>query len=223
MTPAGVLTDIEGTTTPLAFVHEVLFPYARARLPAFCARHAGAPVLDAVREAAAGRPPLQALLEWMAADAKIAPLKTIQGMIWAEGYAAGEITGVLYPDVAPALRRWHAAGLRLNVYSSGSEAAQRLLFRHSDAGDLSGLFGGYFDTGVGAKREAASYARIASAVALPRGALLFLSDVEAELDAAGQAGLMTCQLLRPADRTVAGTRHPVAKDFDEAAARFSLG
>ncbi len=222
MTPAGVLTDIEGTTTPLAFVHEVLFPYARARLPGFCASHAGAPVMDAVR-AEVGGDPLEALLGWMAADAKVAPLKTIQGMIWAEGYAAGELTGKLYPDVAPALRRWHGAGLRLNVYSSGSEAAQRLLFAHSDAGDLSGLFDGFFDTSVGLKRDAASYARIVAATGLAAATLLFLSDVEAELDAAGAAGLVTCQLVRPADRTAAGTRHPTAADFDEVAARFDLG
>ena len=223
MTPAGLLTDIEGTTTPLAFVHQVLFPYARARLPAFCARHAGAPVLDAVREAAPGQAPLQALLAWMAADAKIAPLKTIQGMIWAEGYAAGELTATLYPDVAPTLRRWHGAGLRLNVYSSGAVAAQRLLFRHSGDGDLSDLFDGFFDTAMGPKRDAASYTAIASAIGLAAGKLLFLSDVEAELDAAGQAGMLTCQLVRPADRTLAATRHPVAQDFDEVAARFSLG
>ncbi len=223
MKPAAVLTDIEGTTTPLAFVHDVLFPYARARLPAFCVQHANDPVLDAVKTEAAGADPLRALLGWMAADAKIAALKTIQGMIWAEGYAAGELAAVLYPDVAPALRRWHRAGLRLNVYSSGSQAAQRLLFAHSGEGDLTGLFEGFFDTDAGPKRAAASYRGIAAALGLPAGSLLFLSDVEAELDAAGEAGLSTCQLVRPVDRTVAGARHAVAGDFKEVAARFSLG
>lgn len=223
MTPLdGVLTDIEGTTTPLAFVHDVLFPYALARLPAFCARHADDPVMDEVKAQAAGAAPLDALRGWMAADMKIAPLKTIQGLIWAEGYATGALTGALYPDVPPALRRWVKAGLRLYVYSSGSVAAQRLLFRHSAAGDLSGLFQGFFDTAAGPKRDAASYAGIARVANLSPGALLFLSDVEAELDAAAASGLQTCQLARPEDGTLAGTRHQVAAEFGEVARRFKL-
>jgi enolase-phosphatase E1 len=160
--PAAIVTDIEGTTTRIAFVHEVLFPYARARLEGFLRAHADRPDVAAAladtARLAPGIAPLAALLGWMDQDAKIGPLKAIQGMIWNDGYAAGALTGELYPDVAPCLRRWRSAGVRLFVYSSGSVAAQKLLFRHSSAGDLEGLFSGFFDTGVGPKREAASYA-----------------------------------------------------------------
>jgi enolase-phosphatase E1 len=215
--PGAILTDIEGTTTPIAFVRDVLFPYARARLPAFLEAHAADPeVAAAVAEAerlAEGRDALSALLGWLDADAKVTPLKTLQGLIWNEGYRRGELKGVIYPDVPPVLRRWHAAGLRLYVYSSGSEAAQRLLFGHSDAGDLAGLFSGFFDTRVGAKREAGSYAAIARAVALPAGEILFLSDIGQELDAATASGMQTCQLVRQTDGTIAWDGHAHAADF----------
>jgi len=220
--PAALLTDIEGTTTPISFVHEVLFPYARARLPAFCESHRHDAVMAEVARLAAGADVLDTLLGWMARDEKIGVLKTIQGMIWAEGYRNGDITGALYDDVPPALRRWAKAGLRLYVYSSGSVAAQKDLFGHSAAGDLTPLFQGFFDTGVGPKREAASYGLICRGANISAGEYLFLSDVEAELDAAAAAGLRTCQLVRAADGTVAGTRHEVAADFREVAVKFRL-
>ena len=224
--PLAVVTDIEGTTTRIAFVHDVLFPYARARLPAFLAARAGdedvAAVLAEVTRLAPDAPPLETLLAWIDADAKITPLKTLQGLIWAEGYESGALRGELYPDVAPALRRWHAAGTRLYVYSSGSEAAQRQLFGHAQDGDLTGLFSGFFDTRVGAKREAASYAAIAHAACLERGSALFLSDVGAELDAAAAAGWRTCQLVRPQDGTAPAEGHAQAADFDDVGRLFSL-
>lgn len=208
-----VVTDIEGTTTPIAFVHDVLFPYARRALPAYVAAHPDDPdVLEASRLAPDGDA-LAALLGWMDADAKIGPLKSLQGTLWREGYLAGEIGGVLYPDVAPALRRWHAAGARLCVYSSGSVPAQRLLFGHTAEGDLCPLFSGFFDTRTGAKRAVGSYAEIARVLAVAPDRCLFLSDVEAELDAATAAGLQTCQLVRPGDGTVASARHPTQADF----------
>ncbi len=215
--PAAILTDIEGTTTPIAFVHRVLFPYARARLPAFCAAHAGEPVLAEVPE-----PVLATLLGWMDRDEKISALKTIQGMIWAEGYEAGDFTGEIYADVPPALRRWAKAGLRQYVYSSGSVAAQKLLFGYTPEGSLLPLFQGFFDTKVGPKRVAASYADIARGANVPAGEFLFLSDVEAELDAAAEAGFLTCQLLRAEDGTVASARHETAADFIEVARKFGL-
>ncbi|MDE2515171.1 MAG: acireductone synthase [Rhodospirillales bacterium] len=225
-TVAAILTDIEGTTTPIAFVHTTLFPFAAARLGDFLAAHAADPavaaILAEVRALAPGVDPLAALRGWMAADAKVTPLKTLQGLIWADGYASGALTATLYPDVAPALRRWAAAGRRLAVYSSGSIAAQRLLFGHSDAGDLTGLFSGWFDTTTGAKRDAASYRAIAAALGLPAAAILFLSDVTAELDAAVAAGLRACQLVRAQDGTQPGTAHPVAADFDGVADLFGL-
>lgn len=222
MIVSAVLTDIEGTTTPISFVHSVLFPYARARLPLFCEIHADDPVMGEVARLAPDRPLLETLLGWMDEDAKITPLKTIQGMLWAQGYLRGDLTGDLYPDVAPALRRWSKAGLRLLVYSSGSETAQKLLFGHTAEGDLTPLFQGFFDTRVGPKREPGSYQAICRGANIAPGECLFLSDVEAELDAAALSGLQTCQLVRRADGTVASARHFVAADFEAVAAQFKL-
>jgi enolase-phosphatase E1 len=210
---AAIVTDIEGTTTPIAFVHELLFPYARARLPAYVAANPNDPdVLEAARLAADGDA-LAALLGWMDADAKVAPLKSLQGRLWHEGYRTGALQAVLYPDVAPALRRWYAAGKRLCVYSSGSVEAQKLLFGHTAEGDLCPLFSAYFDTRTGPKREPASYTSIAGAIGVAPSACLFLSDVEAELDAASKAGMQTCQLVRPEDGTIPSKRHPGHADF----------
>ncbi len=170
----AILTDIEGTTTSLSFVHETLFPYACARLPAWVAAHGG---------------DLAQLLAWMDADAKVTELKDIQGQIWAVGYAAGELQGQVYPDAAEALQRWHADGRVLAVFSSGSVPAQKLIFGHSDQGDLAPLFSGWFDTTTGPKRDAASYAKIAAALGFAPSEILFLSDVVQETDAAKQAGM----------------------------------
>ena len=188
----AILTDIEGTTSSIAFVAETLFPYARAALPAYIAAHARAlePLLDAVRAAEPGDP-VATLQRWIDEDRKATALKTIQGRIWAEGYADGAFKGHVYPDAAQALRAWREAGYRLYVYSSGSVEAQQLIFRHSDQGDLEPLFSGWFDTTTGAKRERDSYARIAGTIGEAPGAILFLSDVQAELDAAAAAGLRT--------------------------------
>jgi enolase-phosphatase E1 len=158
----------------------------------------------------------------MEEDAKVTPLKSIQGMIWNDGYAAGQLRGELYDDVAPCLRRWSAGGVRLYVYSSGSVEAQKLIFGHSVAGDLREFFSGFFDTRVGGKREPESYARLAIAINVPSAEILFLSDVEEELDAAAAAGLRTCQLVRSRDGTVASARHETATDFDQVAARMGL-
>jgi enolase-phosphatase E1 len=222
----AVLVDIEGTTTPIAFVHDVLFPFARARLPDLLRAHANDPVIAAeiaaVQQAAPGQDPASVLFGWMDGDVKQTSLKTLQGLIWRQGYLDGTLQGVLYPDVAPCLQRWHRAGHLLFVYSSGSVEAQRLLFGHSDAGDLAGLFGGFFDTRVGPKRAADSYRAIAAQTEMPAPTILFLSDVEAELDAAGEAGLSTCQLVRAEDRTIASARHPTAERFTDVEIRFGL-
>ncbi len=224
--PAAVLTDIEGTTTPIAFVHRTLFPFARDRLPDFLAAHAAngavAALVEEVRRMEPGRPPIQTLLGWMDADAKVTPLKELQGLIWREGYAAGTLHAEVYPDIAPCLRAWHAAGVRLAVYSSGSVEAQKQLFAHTKAGDLTGLFGGFFDTRIGGKRDTHSYRAIAQDLALPHGDILFLSDIDAELDAAETAGLCTCQLVRAEDGTAASARHRTAADFRAVAAAFDL-
>ncbi|WP_458525572.1 acireductone synthase [Onishia taeanensis] len=217
----AIVTDIEGTTGSIAFVHEVLFPYARRHLGAFLRRHhQEARVvrqLEAVREEAgepaAGLERLIALLEgWIDEDRKATPLKALQGMIWEAGYRVGDFTGHVYPDAAEALTRWRAEGYALYVYSSGSVQAQRLLFGHSDRGDLTPLFAGYFDTTTGPKREAASYARIVEAIGVAPEEILFLSDVVGELDAARAAGLLTCQLVREPGMTTG--EHPLATSFD---------
>lgn len=215
----AILTDIEGTTSAVSFVFDVLFPYARRHLPGFVRAHAGeaavATQLDAVRaesgEADADLERVIAiLLEWIAADRKATPLKALQGMVWEQGYRAGQLKGHVYPDAVEALRAWHAAGYALNVYSSGSIQAQKLIFGCSEAGDLTALFDAYFDTTSGGKREAASYARIAAALARPAGEILFLSDVVEELDAAREAGMATCGLAREGGE-LAG--HPTVASF----------
>lgn len=219
--------DIEGTTTAIAFVKERLFPFAEEALDAFLAAHGGRPevadILDEVRAAAPDAAPAATLRGWMAADAKVTPLKALQGLIWHQGYADGRLKGHLWPDVAGCLRAWAAAGVTLAIYSSGSVAAQKDLFGHSEAGDLTPLLtGGFYDTRVGAKRERASYAAIANAMGIAAGDILFLSDIAEELDAAREAGLATCQLVRAGDGTQPAGRHPEATDFPGVARLFGL-
>ena len=217
----AIVTDIEGTTSDIRFVHNVLFPYARERLPAFLnAQQYIEPVktiLDNLREET-GQPDattadlLDTLLQFIDEDRKSTPLKALQGIIWRDGYVNGDFTGHLYPDVLPALEKWKAEGIDLYVYSSGSVAAQKLLFGYSDEGDITHLFSGYFDTLVGAKREVQSYRNIADQLGVPPVQILFLSDIHQELDAAEQAGLRTVQLIRGDDD--AASHHHQVSSFD---------
>lgn len=218
----AIVTDIEGTTSSIDFVHQTLFPYARRHLRSFIRERAGDPQVAAdLAEVAKleGRAldidqAADVLERWIDEDRKLTPLKSLQGLIWARGYAEGALSGHVYADTPIWLRRWHAAGKRLYIYSSGSVAAQRLIFGHSDAGDLTPLFSGYFDTRVGAKREAASYRNILAAIGLPGESVLFLSDIGEELDAARSAGLKTTQLIRDA-KAKPFPQHPQARDFSE--------
>ena len=202
-----VLTDIEGTTSSISFVKDVLFPYARRALPGFVAAHGREPGvrrwLDAVAAELGGACRDELIVEtlqgWIDEDRKHTALKALQGLVWADGYGRADFTAHVYPDTAPALRRWHEAGHRLAVYSSGSVPAQKLLFGHTDAGDLSPLFDAWFDTEVGGKREVDSYRRIAERLSVPAGDIVFLSDVVAELDAARTAGLRTVLVDRRED------------------------
>jgi enolase-phosphatase E1 len=218
VTLRAVLTDIEGTTTALAFVRNTLFPYARARIGSFVAAHGDLPevaaALAAARQADPGRDALGTLLSWSDADRKIGELKALQGRIWRQGYADGELRGHLWPDAVTGLQRLSSRGLRLAVFSSGSVEAQQLLFRHSIAGDLSALFAGWFDTRIGAKQEPAAYRAIAAELGEAPGSILFLSDVPAELDAALAAGLRTCCLERGEEGPPPAHRHPRATSFD---------
>jgi enolase-phosphatase E1 len=197
----AILTDIEGTTSSIAFVADVLFPYARARLADYVAAHP-AETAQILAEVAASEPgdPVATLLRWIDEDRKATPLKALQGMIWSDGYASGAFRGHIYPDAVAGLQRWHAAGIALYVFSSGSVPAQKLLFGHSEAGDLTPLFSGYFDTTTGPKREAASYAKIAEAIGIAPADVLFLSDTPEEVAAARGAG-MAARLIDRAGRS----------------------
>lgn len=224
MSIRAVLTDIEGTTTSIAFVHDVLFPYAKAALGPFLRAHAEDPAvaeqIAAVRTET-GEPDLGlegviAVLErWIAEDRKATPLKALQGHVWVNGYESGAYTGHVYGDAVAALRGWKSEGLTLAVYSSGSVKAQKLLFGHSDAGDLTPLFSAHFDTTTGHKREAASYATIATGLGLAPEQVVFLSDVVEELDAAREAGMETVQVVRTHDGTKPNVRgHRMVDDLE---------
>ncbi|MEF2156235.1 acireductone synthase [Luteimonas sp. FXH3W] len=203
-----ILTDIEGTTSSITFVKDVLFPYAHQAMDPFIRANAQDPQvrerLDAVAlESGVPADDLTGLIEvlrrWIDEDRKQGDLKAIQGRIWESGYRNGDFTAPVYDDALEMLRQWHAEGVALYVYSSGSVPAQKLLFGHTQAGDLQPLFSGWFDTDVGGKREVSSYQVITSAIDVPANEILFLSDIVAELDAAREAGLDTVLLDRPQD------------------------
>ncbi len=225
--PKAILTDIEGTTSSISFVKDVLFPYARRALPAFVQTRGQEPAvrkwLDAVATENGGmcsdRMISEVLQGWIDQDRKHTALKALQGMIWADGYRSADFTAHIYPDAAESLKRWHADGVPLYVYSSGSVPAQRLFFGHSDAGDMTAMVSGWFDTEIGGKRDADSYRRIVETMGLPAGDVLFLSDVVAELDAAREAGLDTVLVDRlddyPVPRTGEATHgHARVERFD---------
>jgi len=232
-----VLLDIEGTTTPIAFVHEVLFPYAAHALPVFLEAHAfdaavagdiallareyaaekaagsaGLPGWDASAGAAAALPYLEYL---MRADRKSAALKSLQGRVWEAGYRDGALVGQLFAEVAATMAAWFDSGLRIAIFSSGSVEAQKLLFRHSQAGDLTPYIAGYFDTRTGPKRETESYRRIAAAMEASPEQILFVSDIPQELDAAREAGCATALSRRPGNAECAANGHPVIHQFRE--------
>lgn len=219
----AIVTDIEGTTTSLSFVKEVLFPFSVHHLPGFVRTQGHRPevrrLLDEAHKAAGqdldDARLVEVLLRWIETDQKLAPLKGLQGLIWEEGYRQGAFQGHVYEDAARRLREWHAQGLRLFVYSSGSEHAQRLIFGHTPFGDLTPLFSGFFDTRVGGKKEPTSYAAIVRELGLPAEEVLFLSDVREELDAARAAGLKTWCLLREEGSLIDPALHPTARSFDE--------
>lgn len=231
--PGLVLLDVEGTTTPVDFVYRVLFPDARARVLDFLEAHAEDPevALDVAglreehaRDTKAGhRPPewhdepaaMAAYVRWLIdEDRKLTPLKSLQGRIWSEGYEAGRLRGQVYDDVPPALARWTGSGRRVAVFSSGSVLAQKLLFRHSDHGDLTPFLSAHFDTTTGPKRAADSYRKVASALGVPASAGLFVSDVVSELAAAREAGFATALAVRTPP-AAAGHSHPVIGTFDD--------
>ena len=209
-----LLLDIEGTTTPIAFVHDRLFGYVRSHLAKYVADHwTDAVMRDVVGQLSAERVAdggsaitsqhslLQFVSTLMDEDRKSPGLKTLQGLIWESGYQAGELHGEVWDDVPVAMKRWRQDGRRIAIYSSGSELAQRRLFESTAAGDLTPLISAFFDTRVGAKIEAGSYSRIAQALGEEPASIVFVSDVTAELKAARAAGLDTVLALRPGNAT----------------------
>jgi enolase-phosphatase E1 len=218
-----VLMDIEGTTTRMQFVHEVLFPYAQRKLPEYLRQpltDEAQQLLNAVKSEMPEQSVEDTLLNWMQKDIKHPLLKTLQGWLWKAGYLNGELQGHVYDDVLSAFQRWTQMGLTLGIYSSGSVLAQQLLFGYSIAGDLRSYLTYHFDTTVGSKRQAASYHAIAKAVDLPAEHILFLSDIAEELDAAAQTGMIICQLRRadhPCFRP--GDQMPCTSDFSSIALR----
>ena len=225
---AIVLLDIEGTTTPIAFVHEVLFPYARARVGSFLESHASdddvRKILEDLRTEQRSGPAdsdelrqatvvgyVHALMD---RDRKSGPLKALQGRIWEQGYRDGELKGEVYPDVPAAFARWTADAVRIGIFSSGSVLAQQLLFANSTAGDLSRFLSCHFDTGVGAKGEPGSYRRIVETIGGAAARILFVSDVAKELDAAREAGLRTLLCVRPPASAPTSSIYELVESFD---------
>ena len=229
----GILLDIEGTTTPIAFVHDVLFSYARAHARNYLAQHPNEAAADVAqlraeheRDVNDGEQPppindttesIVAYVNWLIdRDRKSTGLKSLQGKIWREGYREGSLKAQVFSDVRPAFERWRKAGLRISIFSSGSALAQQLLFAHTDAGDLTTFIDGYFDTNVGAKGDRESYIRIAQAVGLQPTEMLFISDVVAELAAASSAGMKTLLSIRPGNQPQPGAdTFRIIQTFDE--------
>lgn len=233
-----VLLDIEGTTTPVDFVYQTLFPYARKRLPDYLSQHFSSvemrPIIAQLREEnsrdladglnppvlSGDSPELAAVTDYlywlMDIDRKSTPLKSLQGEIWQQGYEAGELLSEVYKDVPEAILRWKDQGKTLAIFSSGSVLAQKLLFAHTTAGDLTKHFSAYFDTNIGTKRAATSYQRIAEALENPPQQVTFFSDVVAELDAAHLAGMQTVLCIRPGNAPQPEAYgHPIIHTFDE--------
>jgi enolase-phosphatase E1 len=226
----GILLDVEGTTSSISFVYDVLFEHAKRNVGSFLAARGHESAVRAAAlglAAAAGLEPdvldsptgltrlALAAVEMMNRDIKETSLKALQGMIWRGGYESGEIQSHVFDDVAPAIRQWADSGLDVRIYSSGSIEAQKLFFAHTSAGDLTPLLRGHYDTTTGPKREAASYAAIAADMGSEPRQILFVSDVGAELDAARAAGMATALAVRP------GNREPGALFDHEAVTSFA--
>ena len=238
--PCAILLDIEGTTTPIDFVYEVLFPYARKHVRDFLASHLSdeevrldiaalyeeqaadlrrglSPPLLADRSRESQVESIVAYVHWlMDQDRKSTPLKSLEGKIWEEGYLGGELHSNIFPDVPRAFERWRGQNKEICIYSSGSRLAQKLLFAHTEAGDLTGVIREFFDTGTGAKSDPQSYQRIASALGLMPSEIVFVSDVTGELSAARSACVETLLCVRPGNRPQPDQdSYQVIRTFDE--------
>lgn len=227
---AAIVTDIEGTTGGTGFSHEVLIPYSLKHIGAFVREHQEErDVMRAlVKLSEKTAIPLhnlegiiRQLQQWIRDEEAVTELKTLQGMVWEKAYKQGLFQAHVYPDVPEALQRWQQEERNLYVYSHESIKAQQLFFRYSTEGDMRLLFSGYYDSSTGPKDDPQSYARIAEAIALKPGTILYLSDDRGELDAAAAAGLNTTWLIRPQDTSLDPERvrlkspHPVVTSFEQ--------
>jgi enolase-phosphatase E1 len=218
----GILLDIEGTTTPITFVYDVLFPFVRRHLDAWLPRADVSGLQSEYQEDVrrgqnppAWSVPPKTYVEWlMDQDRKSTALKKLQGEIWLEGYQKGELHGDVFPDVPPALERWRAEGHDVRIFSSGSILAQRLLFSSTRVGDLTRYLNGYFDTTTGPKNEPGSYAAIAKVFVMSPSEILFISDVTRELDAARTAGMKTLLCVRPGNHPQPANDHRAIASFE---------
>jgi enolase-phosphatase E1 len=235
----SILLDVEGTTSPISFVYGTLFPYARKHMGSFLQEHSSDPAVIAVlhelrsmnpNDVLAGAPKIDGqnliqegtnyLLWLMLQDKKMAPLKTLQGLIWEQGFKRGELQSEMFDDVPVCLLQWHQSGLRTAIYSSGSVVAQKMMFSHTTYGDLTNLISAYFDTGVGPKKQAQSYKRIVVELQVPAGQIIFVSDIAEELEAARAAGLGTALSIRPGNHDQNGAAsfraiHSLAELFSQ--------
>jgi len=218
----ALLLDVEGTVAPLTFVKEVLFPYSEKKLLSFLKERWEDPqVKKLIKEAEelSGRKlssPEEAeelFREWIKKDLKVAPLKEIQGHVWEEGFKRGELKAPLYRDACKKIKEWHGKGYRLFVYSSGSVKAQKLFFSHTECGDLTPYFEGFFDTRTGLKKEKTSYEKIAQKIGLPPSEVLFVSDNPEELRAAKEAGMKVVQSVR--EGVEPSPEFPQIRSFEE--------
>jgi enolase-phosphatase E1 len=239
----GILLDIEGTTTPIAFVHKVLFSYARSHVKSFLQQNwTSTEVMKDLEDLRTeheldgkqGQNPPQlatgsdeaqldsfiGYINWLIdRDRKSTGLKSLQGKIWKQGYRDGTLKSQVFLDVLPALERWRRAGLTISIFSSGSMLAQKLLFQHTEAGDLTPFINNYFDTTTGPKTDAQSYRRIAAALELPPTKILFISDVGRELNAASEAGMQTTLCIRPGNEPQDSSQpYPIIHSLDEISA-----
>ncbi len=226
VTAQGILLDVEGTTSAVAYVYDEMFPFARKHMRAYIGRNwhnkSFAQVVEQLaadandKDANFSPDMLAAAAErLMDADVKATGLKQLQGLVWEAGFRSGALVAHVYDDVAPQLKAWHQAGLGIRIYSSGSVHSQRLFFGHTVAGDLLPLVEGHYDTTTGPKREAESYRIIASDWGLAAEQIIFLSDIPQELAAAGEAGMKVALVNRPGNASVDDHDFPVINSFDE--------
>lgn len=220
----AIVSDIEGTTTPISFVKDVLFPYSYEKIEEFLRQNWDKPqiqqivkqVQDIQKSEYSFEQIVEILKKWIEEDKKITPLKQLQGMIWEEGYKTGKLKGFVYEDAYRNLKNWHTQGIKLYIYSSGSVQAQKLLFSHTNYGDLTYLFSGYFDTTVGSKLEKSSYEKISNQIGVNPCHIMFLSDNPMEVQAASEAGMVVYRVVRKGDaELIDNYQYPQISSFDE--------